>query len=184
MIGGIPAACAPTPDLVEAYQLVWSLFLWGYSADEIAKNPTVGLSRDEVREAVRAMKGQLSDIPYQELAEEEIRLYLARNYQTEQELIQLFIQAKNDLMLLRSGEMRHSDGSRAMPVDIKALQSLLSSIEKQGQSRASVLARLASNDSGSGSPELPDGKKAALMDSLTRRPELEDTVEAAYTEVA
>lgn len=162
---------------VELYKNIWNYHLWGFSADDIHTTLQAAgeeVSREDVRKAIREMKEKLDTIPYQELAENEFRTYLARNYLVEQELLELYFQARADLALLRSGQTRHEDGSRPMKVDIKTIMNLMAAVERQGQARASILARLAGGGGGGGG-ELPgpdDKTPNNLLEALTRRPQL------------
>jgi len=147
-VKGVPAEAAPTPEDIPNYKQIWTYYLWGYTAIEIvellktSQVPIEGNVREYVLEAVRTMKECLTDESYQSLAENEFREYLAGSVQIEQELTDLFIQSKSDFYQLRSGNPRYEDGSKAMPMSVKELQSLLQAIDKVRQGRASVLARL------------------------------------------
>ena len=186
MISSIAKDVCSLPEQESTYQQMWSLYLWGLSADDIAESliaQGADVTRFEVRAALAAMKQRLDDMPYPEMAETETRLYLARNVQMEQELVELFINAKNDYALMRSGQVTHADGSRAMPVDVKMLQGLLTSIEKQGQSRASALLKLAQGTSSAAAnaPALPQAS-ASIMQDIMRSPE-EEFEDAEFTHV-
>lgn len=183
-VKGVPHTAAPTEEDIPHYKQIWTYYLWGYSAVEISEllkqagTSIPGDAKVYVLDAVRNMKNLLSEESYLSLAENEFRDYLAGSVQIEQELTDLFIQSKSDFYQLRSGNPRYEDGSKAMPTSVKELQGLLQAIEKVRQGRASVLARL-SEPSGNTSPtnQMEDVDGEEFMAQLTRRPELEDTVD-------
>lgn len=176
----------------QQYRLIWDYYLWNFTVEDMhnaLQANQMPMSVPAIRDALKAMKDKLAEVKFEDMREEELRLYLARNYQHENELLELYLQAKNDYNLLRSGQTRYPDGSKPMPVDIKTLMGLLAAIEKQGQARASLVAKL-------GAPPPPpvsqpiedqqalpgveeDGESMEdFMSSLRRRPE--DVIDVSF----
>lgn len=177
-------ACAPAPEDVELYRNVWNYHVWGYSAELIAdtlQQAGYATNAKAVRQAIHDMKARLEGASYKDLATGEVREYLALNAIAQQELMDLFTEARNDFALLRRGQVRRADGGKVMQVTAKDLMSMLQGIERLAQNRAAVLTKMA-EERGSPPPrELPEGPMRALED-LVRTPESE-VLEAEFEEV-
>lgn len=176
--------CAPTPDDVELYRNIWNYHVWGYSAELIADTlQAAGYATNAkaVRQAINEMKARLEGASYKDLAQGEVRDYLALNAIAQQELMDIFVEARNDFSHLRKGQVRRADGSKVMQVTAKDLMSMLQGIERLAQNRAAVLAKL-SEEKGHVPPprELTVGEGEDLT-VLVRKPE--DVLEAEYIEV-
>lgn len=167
--------CAPTPEDVELYRHIWNYHVWGYSIDMIAdtlQNVGFSTNRMAVQRALKEMKGRMEGSSYRELAEGEVREYLALNAVAQQELMDLFVEARNDFMHLRKGQVRRSDGSKVMQVTAKDLMGMLQGVERLAQNRAAVLTKLADGQTaGNSAQRLP---AAQVDDDLIRKPDAED----------
>lgn len=177
-------ACAPREEDVELYRNIWNYHVWGYSADLIAQTlQQAGYATNvkAVRQAIQDMKSKLDGASYKDLAQGEVREYLALNAIAQQELMDLFTEARNDFALLRRGQVRRADGGKVMQVTAKDLMSMLQGIEKLAQNRAAVLTKLSEEKSGPPPRELPEGP-AGVLEDLVRTPEVE-VLEAEFEEV-
>jgi hypothetical protein len=167
--------CAPTPEDVELYRHIWNYHVWGYSIDMIAdtlQNVGFSTNRTAVQRALKEMKSRMEGASYRELAEGEVREYLALNAVAQQELMDLFVEARNDFLHLRKGQVRRADGSKVMQVTAKDLMGMLQGVERLAQNRAAVLTKLSEGQtSGSTTPRLT---AAQTEDDLVRKPDVED----------
>lgn len=175
MLNDIPSKLARTDEQSDAYRQIWSMHLWGMSDREIynAVGKANDVTREEVTEVIKAMSKALQEPSYEDMSEEEVRKYLARNTLIEQELVELYFEAKQDMEMVRQGQVRYEDGRRVMPMDSKTLIAMLSAIERQSNTRASVLSKMtqdkATAGQGSGAPAL----QKPSINSLSRTPEEE-----------
>ena len=167
---------AEPPDTLSAGRRLLQLF--AETQDRIATIPAppvaTPIPRTSLSEApaIRAFAGRHQGGIHLLDAQGEVREYLALNAIAQQELMDLFTEARNDFALLRRGQVRRADGGKVMQVTAKDLMSMLQGIEKLAQNRAAVLTKLSEEKSGPPPRELPEGP-AGMLEDLVRTPEAE-----------